>query len=283
MMKINTIAGELNNCISNTREEMRKQLVERGCQFNKDNSEVILATDNYAEMKLVLRGCKDKDEGVRKYQLLERDASGKEYGTYSDKSFFTPDEIKSCCKRFQHRIEGFEGQYSENIDDIIKIVNIIERNRLLMPHYMKNAGVQSTDEIEDNLRQFMLNNPEDERIVALKINGQIAVGVVGRGKYTSYKNVIRLLEEIAPYNKAKVFLDEYYNRHRELSDTLREKQKTLGVTNREAYEIRGDKMYCFDFGEEENKRIYEKYNTVNIKYKNKLDEIKHKKNQKEVA
>ena len=270
MMNINT---EANNNMDSIKEQKRQELIAIGCKFSADFSEVSLATDMYTMTSLMLRACKDNDEGIRKYQVIEKDdATGKEFGTYSEKSFFSANEIRRACKRFQDRVEGFEGQYIDKFEDIMYMTNIIDRYRLLNHSYIRNSEVLTTDEILHRLQEHMFDHPEDRRIVALKIGNEITVGVVGRDKRTAYKSVNSLLEEIAPCNKPKTFLDIYYNNKMCLKDNNKTKQKTLSVPNRAKHEIYGDKMYVFDFGKEENELIFDNYN----EYLKKKEEEKKK-------
>lgn len=258
MMNINT---EANNNMDSIKEQKRQELIDMGCIFNKELSEVCLYTDMYAKMSLILRAYKDNDEGIRKYQVFEKDATtGKEFGTYSEKSFFSANEIRRACKRFQDRVEGFEGQYTDKFRDIMTMTNTIDKYRLLNHSYIRNSEVLSTDEILHRLQEHMFDHPEDRRIVALMIGDEITVGVVGRDKRTAYKAVNSLLEEIAPCNKPKTFLDIYYNNQNNLKDNDKTKQKTLSVPNRTKHEINGDKMYVFDFGKEVNELIFDNYN-----------------------
>jgi len=250
-----------------SKEDLRAMLesIYMGVKFLSP-SEVRLAEDDGESTYLIISLKKNKTSGGRVYHLDEM-VDGEAQCQNNPKADFDPSVIKNGGTVLENFIIDRQGDYLKNINDVLSIIQCIENNRLLTVDKEKciNHAVLTAEEFKRRIKEFLKNNPFDEKIAYIEGDKTNLIGVVGRGNYTAYQNFKRLVNELAPENDVKRLKDNLYAKGffiTDSNDTCKDAQKTLSIDMRKDKNIRGDKMYAFNLEKsfmEEFKLIYDKH------------------------
>lgn len=216
------------------------------------DSQIQLAEGKIYKNPLIIELLLDDKEGGRVYRIIEIHDK-KRRGEYSPDSLFKPSDLRKSKSSIEDHISNMLDDYTHCINNIFAELKITETFRLLKVSQATkrcNATVATTEEIWERLKEFLLNNPLDDRIMLVEIKGKKEIGIVGRANHTAYQNFRRLLEEIAPDNEVKSVKDEFRNLKlfiTDKNDTCYDCQRTIPVGKKDG--IKGDKMYSLNVGD----------------------------------
>ncbi len=229
-------------------------------KFRNGNREAIVGEAPGGE-KLILEALLDKKLGIRKYRLYEELPDSSRLGEFSEEAVFEPNEIAEAnySQKIDRRIRAAVGKYSKT--DVKKRIAIIEKNHSMKHEKEINAEVLSEKQIVETLIKFFKDNMDDERLLFREIHSDPIVGIVGREDKTARENfndiMLELFRGMNPKDiKDRLRIDGYFKTdyNRDCNDC----QYTLASGVRKLYNIRGDKAYAFDFGED-NKSLLKLY------------------------
>ena len=167
----------------------------------------VIANDPKGEYHLELRAVKStKDQ--RKYEVVEvRNSDGRDMVIENPKRF-DPNELldASASTKLNKLLAGCEGNYERQAVNISLECSKIVNDRTLDPR-MEDIDTMDMKEIVDKIREWVIENYNDARVVVGEINREKVVGICKRGE-TSLKKVFEsVISEIAPYNNPKKVKD----------------------------------------------------------------------------
>lgn len=167
----------------------------------------VIASDPKGEYHLEIRAVKST-KAQRQYEVVEvRNSDGRDMVIENPKRF-DPNELldASASTKLNKLLAGCEGNYERQAVNISLECSKIVNDRTLDPR-MEDIDTMDMKEIVDKLREWVIENYNDARVVVGEINREKVVGICKRGE-TSLKKVFEsVISEIAPYNNPKKVKD----------------------------------------------------------------------------
>lgn len=187
-----------------------------GIAISKDKQCAMITTDQTKKYKLELR-CVRSSKSQRKYEIVEvRIADNRDVILEGHKRI-EPNKLESGAGNLiRDFLTDCEGIYDRQETTIKKICSEIIRKKVLDPR-LEDADVLSKEEFLEEFKQWLIDHPDDARVINKISRENHIVGIQQDANHDSnYKSLKSIIEEVAPDNNPK-----------DLKDYL-EQQKIIG-------------------------------------------------------
>lgn len=222
-----------------------------------------IAVDKIRKCKLRVRAVLKKTENRREYQVYEVDSEGNDLATIGSVNTFTASQVRKENARLRETIENFQGDYTEQLSDIIVKIKMIEMKRVLMHTQVNDSdNCISVEEYVEKLGRWFLENINDVRVGVYKIKGTHHIMLVRRGEKTISQIFKSVNKEISEKLDSNYIKGELYRKKLLNCDKNTKCVDTQFTISKDAQERLGsirDKVMSFVLPDEIAKEIVKRY------------------------
>lgn len=178
-----------------------------GIAISKDKQCAMITTDQTKKYRLELR-CVRSSKSQRKYEIVEVCNADNRDVILEDHKRIKPSQLESGAGNLiRDFLTDCEGIYDRQETTIKKICSEIIRKKVLDPR-LEDADVLSKEEFLEEFKQWLIDHPDDPRVLNEMIGIKHIVGIMQGGEHSkSYDSLKSILEEIAPDNDPKDLKD----------------------------------------------------------------------------
>lgn len=178
-----------------------------GIEISKDNKCAVIAIDQTKKYRLELR-CVKSSKSQRRYELVEVNIADNRDVILEGHKRIEPNKLESGAGNLiRDFLTDCEGIYDRQETTIKKICSEIIRKKVLNPR-IEDADVLSKEEFLEEFKQWLIDHPDDARVLNEMIGTKHIVGIMQGGEHSkSYDSLKSILEEIAPDNDPKDLKD----------------------------------------------------------------------------
>lgn len=187
-----------------------------GIAISKDKQCAMITTDQTKKYRLELR-CVKSSKSQRRYELVEVHIADNRDVILEGHKRIEPNKLESGAGNLiRDFLTDCEGIYDRQETTIKKICSEIIRKKVLDPR-LEDADVLSKEEFLEEFKQWLIDHPDDARVINKISRENHIVGIQQDANHDSnYKSLKSIIEEVAPDNNPK-----------DLKDYL-EQQKIIG-------------------------------------------------------